>query len=134
MAGDALINLFSANFAVLLELTLLADQTLLSLDAVVRTLTRLTIIRRRLLEWTTAAQAAYVRPTARTVAGQLTSSRDSCSAKDSIIPMRASTLATRPLTKPNTSDSANANTANPILNINPTRPMGMRVVMNVGKT
>src|SRR5208283_3403998 len=51
MAGDAFINLFSANFAVLLELTLLADQTLLSLDAVVRALVRHRVTRKRLLEW-----------------------------------------------------------------------------------
>ncbi len=57
MAGDALINLFSANFAVLLELTLLADQTLLSLDAVVRALVRHAVTRERLLEWETAAEA-----------------------------------------------------------------------------
>ena len=40
MAGDALSNLFSANFTVLLTLTLLAHQTLLSLDAVLRALVR----------------------------------------------------------------------------------------------
>ncbi len=57
MAADAFINLFSANFAVLLELTLLAHQTLLSLDAVVRALVRRMVTRRRLLEWETAAQA-----------------------------------------------------------------------------
>ena len=56
MAGDALSNLFSANFTVLLTLTLLAHQTLLSLDAVVRTLVR-RITHERMLEWETAAQA-----------------------------------------------------------------------------
>jgi cyclic beta-1,2-glucan synthetase len=57
MVGDAFINLFSANFAVLLELTLLAHQTLLSLDAVVRALVRHVVTRERLLEWETAAEA-----------------------------------------------------------------------------
>ena len=56
MAGDALNNLFSANFTVLLTLTLLAHQTLLSLDAVVRALAR-QVTRERMLEWETAAQA-----------------------------------------------------------------------------
>src|ERR1700683_1595921 len=56
MAGDALSNLFSANFTVLLTLTLLAHQTLLSLDAVVRALVR-QVTRERMLEWETAAQA-----------------------------------------------------------------------------
>ena len=57
MAGDAFTNLFSANFAVLLELTLLAHQTLLSLDAVVRALVRHVVTRERMLEWETAAEA-----------------------------------------------------------------------------
>ena len=57
MAGDAFTNLFAANFAVLLELTLLAHQTLLSLDAVVRALVRHMVTRQRLLEWETAAEA-----------------------------------------------------------------------------
>jgi hypothetical protein len=57
MAGDALSNLFSANFTVLLTLTLLAHQTLLSLDAVVRALVRHIVTRERLLEWETAAEA-----------------------------------------------------------------------------
>jgi cyclic beta-1,2-glucan synthetase len=50
-------NLFAANFTVLLTLTLLAHQTLLSLDAVVRALVRSLITRERLLEWETAAEA-----------------------------------------------------------------------------
>ncbi len=54
---DALSNLFAANFTVLLTLTLLAHQTLLSLDAVVRALVRRTVTRERLLEWETAAEA-----------------------------------------------------------------------------
>jgi cyclic beta-1,2-glucan synthetase len=57
MARDALSNLFSANFSVLLTLTLLAHQTLLSLDAVVRALVRHMVTRERLLEWETAAEA-----------------------------------------------------------------------------
>jgi hypothetical protein len=56
VAGDALSTLFSANFTVLLTLTLLAHQTLLSLDAVVRALAR-RVTRERMLEWETAAQA-----------------------------------------------------------------------------
>ena len=56
MAGDALSNLFSANFTVLLTLTLLAHQTLLSLDAVLRALVR-RVTHERMLEWETAAQA-----------------------------------------------------------------------------
>jgi cyclic beta-1,2-glucan synthetase len=57
IAHDALSNLFSANFTVLLTLTLLAHQTLLSVDAVVRALVRRMVTRERLLEWETAAQA-----------------------------------------------------------------------------
>ncbi len=57
MAVDAVNNLFSTNFTVLLTLTLLAHQTLLSLDAVARALVRHRITRERLLEWETAAQA-----------------------------------------------------------------------------
>ncbi len=54
---DALGSLFAANFTVLLTLTLLAHQTLLSLDAVVRALVRHRVTRKRLLEWETAAEA-----------------------------------------------------------------------------
>ena len=54
---DAVENLFATNFTVLLTLTLLAHQTMLSLDAVVRTLVRRLVTRQRLLEWETAAQA-----------------------------------------------------------------------------
>ncbi|MGA8540643.1 MAG: glycosyl transferase, partial [Terriglobales bacterium] len=56
-AREALSNLFATNFTVLLTLTLLAHQTLLSLDAVVRALVRHLVTRERLLEWETAAQA-----------------------------------------------------------------------------
>jgi len=53
----ALSNLFATNFTVLLTLTLLAHQTLLSLDAVVRALVRRLVTRERMLEWETAAEA-----------------------------------------------------------------------------
>jgi cyclic beta-1,2-glucan synthetase len=56
-AREALSNLFATNFTVLLTLTLLAHQTLLSLDAVVRALVRHLVTRERLLEWETAAEA-----------------------------------------------------------------------------
>jgi cyclic beta-1,2-glucan synthetase len=57
IARDALDGLFDANVNVLLTLTFLAHQTLLSVDAVVRALVRRTVTRRRLLEWETAAEA-----------------------------------------------------------------------------
>jgi len=57
VARVALSNLFATNFTVLLTLTLLAHQTLLSLDAVVRSLVRRLVTRERLLEWETAAEA-----------------------------------------------------------------------------
>ena len=57
IAGDAFLDLFTSNFTVLLTLTLLAHQTLLSLDAVVRALVRRLVTRQRLLEWETAAEA-----------------------------------------------------------------------------
>ncbi len=57
IARDALSNLFSANLTVLLTLSLLAHQTLLALDAVVRALVRRLVTRERMLEWETAAQA-----------------------------------------------------------------------------
>ena len=56
-ARDAFSNLLAANFTVLLTLTLLAHQTLVSLDAVVRALVRHLFTRERLLEWETAAEA-----------------------------------------------------------------------------
>jgi cyclic beta-1,2-glucan synthetase len=56
-AREALSNLFTANFSSLLTLTLLAHQTLLSLDAVGRALVRHVVTRQRLLEWETAAEA-----------------------------------------------------------------------------
>ncbi len=57
IARDALSNLFATNFTVLLTLTLLAHQMLLSLDAVGRALVRRLVTRERLLEWETAAEA-----------------------------------------------------------------------------
>ena len=57
VARDAFHNLFATNFTVLLTLTLLAHQMLLSVDAVVRVLVRRLVTRERLLEWETAAQA-----------------------------------------------------------------------------
>ena len=59
VARDAFGNLFNSNFTVLLTLTLLAHQTLLSLDAVVRALVRRLVTRERLLEWETAEQAEF---------------------------------------------------------------------------
>jgi cyclic beta-1,2-glucan synthetase len=64
---DLVMGLSQALFLV----TFLAHQAWLSLDAISRTLGRLLISRRRLLEWTTAAQAAYLKPTARTVAFEM---------------------------------------------------------------
>jgi hypothetical protein len=57
MARDAFGNLYATNVNVLLTLTLLAHQTLLSLDAVVRALVRHIVTRERLLEWQTAEEA-----------------------------------------------------------------------------
>jgi hypothetical protein len=53
----AVSNFCASNFTVLLGLTLLAHQTLLSLDAIGRALIRRLITRQRLLEWETAAEA-----------------------------------------------------------------------------
>jgi cyclic beta-1,2-glucan synthetase len=57
VARDAVANLVQANLTVLLSLTLLAHQMLLSIDAVVRALVRRLVTRERLLEWETAAEA-----------------------------------------------------------------------------
>jgi cyclic beta-1,2-glucan synthetase len=56
-AQDALTALLNGNVSVLLMVTFLAHQALLSVDAVVRTLIRRIVTRERLLEWETAAQA-----------------------------------------------------------------------------
>jgi len=55
-ARAALDELFAANVSAFLSLIFLAHQTLLSLDAVVRTLVRRIVTRRRLLQWETAAE------------------------------------------------------------------------------
>ena len=57
MARGAFSNLFAANLTVLLTLTLLAHQTLLSLDAVGRALVRRLVTRERMLEWESAAES-----------------------------------------------------------------------------
>ena len=58
-------SLFAANVGVLLTLTFVAHQMLLSLDAVVRTLIRRLVTGRRLLEWETAAEAELGRRSGR---------------------------------------------------------------------
>jgi cyclic beta-1,2-glucan synthetase len=58
-AQDALSDFFAANLNVFLMLTFLAHQTLLSVDAVVRTSVRRILTRRRLLEWETSAQVEH---------------------------------------------------------------------------
>lgn len=57
VAREALAALIVSNFSVLLSVTFLLHQTLVSLDAVVRTLIRRWFTRQRLLEWETAAEA-----------------------------------------------------------------------------
>ncbi len=57
IANDAFRGLFSAAVNVWLSVTFLLHQTLLSLDAIVRTCVRRVVTRKRLLEWETAAQA-----------------------------------------------------------------------------
>jgi len=57
VAREALAVLVVSNFSVLLGVTFLLHQTLVSLDAVVRTLIRRWFTRQRLLEWETAAEA-----------------------------------------------------------------------------
>jgi cyclic beta-1,2-glucan synthetase len=57
IARDAMDALLTENVNVFFTLTFLPYQTLLSLDAVVRTLVRRTLTRRRLLQWETAAEA-----------------------------------------------------------------------------
>jgi len=56
-ARSGLSTLLAGSVAVLLRLTFLAHQTLLSLDAIVRVLVRRLVTRRGLLEWETAAEA-----------------------------------------------------------------------------
>ena len=57
VARDAADGLVAANIGVFLNLTFLAHQMLISLDAVVRTLVRRIVTRQRLLQWETAAEA-----------------------------------------------------------------------------
>src|SRR5271165_1177799 len=54
---EAFDSLLNASIANCLTITFLADQALLSLDAVVRTMVRRLITRQRLLQWETAAEA-----------------------------------------------------------------------------
>jgi cyclic beta-1,2-glucan synthetase len=57
MTAEAVRVFLATNFTTLLTLVFLAHQTLLSLDAVIRTLVRRTFTRERLLEWETAAES-----------------------------------------------------------------------------
>jgi cyclic beta-1,2-glucan synthetase len=57
LAREAVNGVFTAYVNVFLTLTFLAHQTLLSLDAVVRTIVRRTFTGQRLLQWETAAEA-----------------------------------------------------------------------------
>ena len=57
VAREAVAGLITSNVSVLLSLTFLLHQTLVSLDAVVRTLIRRWFTQQRLLEWETAAEA-----------------------------------------------------------------------------
>ncbi|MFZ0479740.1 MAG: glycosyl transferase, partial [Terriglobales bacterium] len=57
VAREAVNDVLTANLAILLTLTLLAHQMLLSLDAVVRALVRHLVTREHMLEWETAAEA-----------------------------------------------------------------------------
>jgi hypothetical protein len=56
-AGDALSAFWRAAFIALLRLVLLAQQTCLTIDAIIRTLIRGFVTGERLLEWETAAQS-----------------------------------------------------------------------------
>ncbi|MBV9759036.1 MAG: glycosyl transferase [Acidobacteriaceae bacterium] len=55
--GEAFSDFFVANASILLNIAFLAHQTLVSLDAIVRTIVRSTITHTRLLEWETATEA-----------------------------------------------------------------------------
>jgi cyclic beta-1,2-glucan synthetase len=57
VAKEAVATLLTANVSVLLSITFLPHQMLVSLDAVVRTIIRRVVTRQRLLEWETAAEA-----------------------------------------------------------------------------
>jgi cyclic beta-1,2-glucan synthetase len=57
VAREAFSTFTSGQITVLITLTFLAHQTLMTLDAIFRTVFRLTVSRRNLLEWETAAQS-----------------------------------------------------------------------------
>jgi cyclic beta-1,2-glucan synthetase len=69
IAKDLLLALIQTGFLT----TFLAHQAWLMVDAILRTGVRM-LVGRRLLEWTTAAQAAYLRPTWRTLLRQMAGS------------------------------------------------------------
>jgi cyclic beta-1,2-glucan synthetase len=56
-ARNAVTDFFTAHISILLNIAFLAHQTLVSLDAIVRTIIRSTITHSRLLEWETATEA-----------------------------------------------------------------------------
>ncbi len=56
-AREAIADFFTSHVSVLLSIAFLAHQTLVALDAIVRTLIRSTITHARLLEWETATEA-----------------------------------------------------------------------------
>jgi cyclic beta-1,2-glucan synthetase len=66
IARGAVSNFFENGFTILINLTLLAHQTLLSLDAIGRALVRRLITGQRLLEWETAAEAELTIRSSRT--------------------------------------------------------------------
>ena len=56
-ARDSIVDFFTAHFSIFLNIAFLAHQTLVSLDAIIRTIVRSTITHSRLLEWETATEA-----------------------------------------------------------------------------
>ena len=56
-ARDSIVDFFTAHFSIFLNISFLAHQTLVSLDAIIRTIIRSTITHSRLLEWETATEA-----------------------------------------------------------------------------
>jgi hypothetical protein len=56
-ARDAITDFFTSHVSILLNIAFLAHQTLVSLDAIIRTIIRSTITHSRLLEWETATEA-----------------------------------------------------------------------------
>ncbi|MBV9300570.1 MAG: glycosyl transferase [Acidobacteriaceae bacterium] len=57
VAREAVANFLTSHVSILLNIAFLAHQTLVSLDAIVRTIVRNTITHSRLLEWETATEA-----------------------------------------------------------------------------